>query len=106
MTLKLVKSPNQQQDRLTGSVHTGNDNVLRVAETNWSETEVKPINGNISNFSSLLSCNHMLRVTSLAPGSKCCTKKYIIGEEKVTFKLDTGVDVNRIPVKVIKKIRC
>ena len=43
-------------------------------------------------------------VNSLTPESKRWTKKYIIGEEKATFKLDTGVDVNCIPLKVVNKL--
>lgn len=91
------KAPDKKQ-------YTGSDNNPRVAEISWSETEGKQINGNISNLSSLLSCNHILSVNSLAPESKRWTKKYIIGEEKVTFNLDTGTDVNCISLKVVRKL--
>lgn len=56
-------------------------------------------------MSSLLSCNRIYRINSNSNGSDKIKwmKTYRIGNESVQFKIDTGSDVNCIPIKIANK---
>lgn len=84
---------------------TGKDNKLNVAGINWTDVQGNICN-NFKKSGSLRSISkNVLRLNSIGSRQKRWTNDYLIGEEIVSFKLDTGADVNCVPLSLMKKLK-
>ena len=96
------KSQNGHQDKSGYNVKkTGNNKEVNTLT--WdSSGKIGQCNGDLVG---LFNSRPVFRINSVFDNSSQWTKTYLIGSEPVKFKIDSGSDVNCIPINVIKKIK-
>lgn len=75
----------------------------QVNSVNWADMAGK-LAIDIKKVDHTFSFNNICRINSIESVNGTWTKAYQVGKKIVTFKIDTGSDVNCIPLKIIKNM--
>lgn len=101
MCRKLKGKSSDKNNNSSDKKSTENGNKKNVAGLNWGDMTGKS-EDIIESERTLSSLKFVCRINSVEKGK--WTKEYQIGNRTVNFKIDTGADVNCIPLKLVRDI--
>lgn len=99
---RMCRGKNKKSENKLETKSTGNANG-QISTVNWNNMGKVKLKSNTLEFT--LSNNRTYRLNSVGKKLKQWTKAYQVESLVIKFKLDTGADVNCIPLSIIKKLK-
>lgn len=97
------KNKNSDEKKDENKESKENHYKKNISALKWSDVTGKSDDGNKKLENTLIGRNKLIcRLNSMT--KKRWTKEYRVADQRVTFKIDTGADVNCIPFDLIKKL--
>lgn len=97
------KKKNTEDTTKSESSSRGQQNKPRINYLDWNDGKSIILGDKLS---CTLSCNNFIyRINSIGLNNEKWTKAYQLGDKVVKFKIDTGADVNCVPLKIIRDLK-